>query len=126
MVRLSIDKEESFSCSDIEIKRSGNTYTYETLQELKEIYPDSVPFTMKSGIDGFFRLGIGWGIKCFQPYYDEENKIWAYSDTSDECKDMLDFIKKLYNEELFEKEFATITQSAWTAKMTAPDKTFVT
>ena len=41
MVRLSIDKEESFSYSDIEIKRSGNTYTYETLQELKETYPDA-------------------------------------------------------------------------------------
>jgi nicotinate-nucleotide adenylyltransferase len=42
MVRLSIEKEDSFFCSDIEIKRSGNTYTYETLQELKTLYPDAV------------------------------------------------------------------------------------
>lgn len=118
-------RKDIFDKHGIKMWNSSEEF-YQALKKLKEIYPDSVPFTMKSGIDGFFRLGIGWGIKCFQPYYDEENKIWAYSDTSDECKDMLDFIKKLYNEGLFEKEFATITQSAWTAKMTAPDKTFVT
>ena len=39
MVRLSIEEEEGFFASDIEITRSGNTYTYETLQELSHRFP---------------------------------------------------------------------------------------
>lgn len=39
MVELSIQGQEDFTVSDIEIKRQGNTYTYETLQELHTQYP---------------------------------------------------------------------------------------
>ena len=41
MVRLSVAKKDGFYVSDIEIKRDGNTYTYETLQELSSIYPNA-------------------------------------------------------------------------------------
>lgn len=37
-------KEEFFSVSDIEIKRQGKSYTYDTLTQLKEIYPDDELF----------------------------------------------------------------------------------
>ena len=37
MVKLAVDKESGLEYSDIEIKRDGNTYTYETLLELKNI-----------------------------------------------------------------------------------------
>ena len=40
--------------------------------------------------------------------------------------EMLDFMKKLYNEGLIDPEFLTATQSAWTQKMTQADKAFVT
>lgn len=40
MVELSIGKEKNFSASTIEIDREGDTYTYETLRELKKSYPD--------------------------------------------------------------------------------------
>ena len=36
MVKMAIEPEDAFFASDIEIKRSGNTYTYETLQELSK------------------------------------------------------------------------------------------
>lgn len=39
IVKLSIDKYSFLEYSDIEVKREGNTYTYETLLELKKIYP---------------------------------------------------------------------------------------
>ena len=39
MVKLALDGSDAFFTSDIEIKRSGNTYTYETLQELSKIFP---------------------------------------------------------------------------------------
>ena len=39
MLDLSIADNEFFVSSDIELKRNGNTYTYETLKELRELYP---------------------------------------------------------------------------------------
>jgi len=41
MVCYSIENQEGFYASDIEINRKGNTYTYETLQQLRGIYPNA-------------------------------------------------------------------------------------
>lgn len=40
MVELAIKNNPDFLVSDMEIKREGNTYTYETLSILKEQYPN--------------------------------------------------------------------------------------
>lgn len=46
---------DRFEMSDIEIKRMGNTYTYQTLEELKEIYKeDDLYFIL--GADSLFYL----------------------------------------------------------------------
>jgi len=55
MVRLSIADEKDFFASDIEIRRSGNTYTYETMQELSEIYSDA-QFYFIVGADSLYGL----------------------------------------------------------------------
>ncbi len=39
MTRLAIRTNPVFECLDIEVKRAGNTYTYETLEELAKQYP---------------------------------------------------------------------------------------
>lgn len=39
---------------------------------------------------------------------------------------MLDFMRKLYEEQLLDPEFLTCTQASWTSKMTQKDKAFVT
>ena len=39
MVELSIANEEKFQLEDLEIKRGGISYTYDTVKELKELYP---------------------------------------------------------------------------------------
>ncbi len=41
MVELAIQDNPAFSLSTIETEREGNSYTYETLLQLKEIYPDA-------------------------------------------------------------------------------------
>ena len=41
MTRLAVSDNSRFSVSDIDIKRKGYTYTYETLSELKQKMPDS-------------------------------------------------------------------------------------
>ena len=55
MVKLAIEGSKAFFASDIEIKRSGNTYTYETLQELLQIFPHA-EFYFIVGADSLFSL----------------------------------------------------------------------
>ncbi len=55
MVSLAITGNTAFSISDMEIKRNGHTYTYETLEELKKIYPDTV-FYFILGADNLFTI----------------------------------------------------------------------
>lgn len=53
MVRLAIGEEERFFFSDFELKRDGTTYTAETLELLKEAYPE-VSWYFIMGADSFF------------------------------------------------------------------------
>ncbi|MFG6357571.1 MAG: nicotinate-nucleotide adenylyltransferase [Acetatifactor sp.] len=39
MTKLAVSGNDRFCCLDLEMKREGNTYTYETLQELHSMYP---------------------------------------------------------------------------------------
>ena len=55
MVSLAIAGNTAFSISDMEIKRNGHTYTYETLEELNKIYPDT-DFYFILGADNLFTI----------------------------------------------------------------------
>lgn len=52
MVKLAVDRFSNFSVSDIEYKRGGTSYTYDTIVSLKEIMPDAV-FYLIIGSDMF-------------------------------------------------------------------------
>ena len=100
---------------------------YEAMKKVKEAYPDSYPVASKTKEFIFRDWGYGWGISgsSYPAYYDEAAKTWKYAPSQPEYKDMLDFMKKLYNEGLLDPEFLTDTPDSWTAKMTT-DKAFVT
>ena len=55
MVKEAIAGNPSLTFSDMEIKRAGNTYTYETLTILKEAYPDDT-FYFIVGADSLFSM----------------------------------------------------------------------
>ena len=55
MTELAVKNYPSFSVSDIEVKRSGNSYTYETLEELNKRFPDT-DFYFIVGADTFLNL----------------------------------------------------------------------
>ncbi|MCR5254387.1 MAG: nicotinate-nucleotide adenylyltransferase [Acetatifactor sp.] len=55
MVELAISDYDCFETSDMEIKRKGNTYTYETLQEFHSLYPDDELFFIM-GADCLFTI----------------------------------------------------------------------
>ncbi|TCZ76645.1 extracellular solute-binding protein [Paenibacillus albiflavus] len=100
---------------------------YEALKKLKEIYPNSYPMASKTKEHFFRDLAYGWGLGgvSYPASYDEKTKNWRYAPTTPEHKEMLDFMKKLYNEGLLDPEFMTDTPDSWQSKMTT-DKSFVT
>jgi len=100
---------------------------YQALKKLKEIYPDSYPMASKTKENIFSDLAYGWGIGglSYPAYYAEKDKTWKFAGTQPEYKEMLDFLKKLYNEGLLDQEFLTDTSESWTSKMTT-GKSFVT
>lgn len=55
MTALAIADKPFYSLSMIEINRQGNTYTYETLEQLKTVYPDGA-FYFILGADSLFDL----------------------------------------------------------------------
>jgi putative aldouronate transport system substrate-binding protein len=118
-------RKDIFDKHGLKMWNSPETF-YQTLKKLKELYPDSAPYTIKSG-DGIFQSwSYSWGMKGQEPYYNEEDGKWYFTDIQPEYKEMLDFMLKCYNEGLIDPEFLTNTQAAWTAKMTQAEKAFVT
>ncbi|CAN7378042.1 extracellular solute-binding protein [Paenibacillus sp. LjRoot153] len=100
---------------------------YQALKKLKEAYPNAYPYASKGLANVFRDWSYGWGIgsDSYPAYYDEKEKAWKFASIQPEHKNMLDFMKKLYNEGLIDPEFLTDTQDSWTTKMTT-DKSFVT
>lgn len=55
MTELAIQGNAAFKCLDIEIKRQGYTYSYETLEQLKSAYPEDAFFFI-AGADCLYSL----------------------------------------------------------------------
>lgn len=49
MTGLAASDNPNFSCSAIEVEREGNTYTYETLEELHRLHPDQEYYFIVGG-----------------------------------------------------------------------------
>ena len=118
-------RKDIFDKHGIKMWNSPETF-YQALKKLKELYPDSTPYTIKSGDTIFRTWSLSWGMKAQEPYYEEADGKWYYTDIQAEYKEMLDFMKKCYNEGLIDPEFLTNTQAQWSAKLSQPEKAFVT
>ncbi len=55
MVDLAITGNDAFACSDIEILRTGKSYTIDTIRELKKMYQE-VDFHFIMGMDAFLEI----------------------------------------------------------------------
>lgn len=101
MLELSIQKNPYFSTSDIEISREGNTYTFETLEELHKIYPDTELYFLV-GADCLFTIE-----KWYMPHKIFENCILVAANRNDVSKSELDD-KKEYLEKMFQANIILI------------------
>ena len=58
MTKIAVEGNPYFRCLDIEVLREGNTYTYETLEELEQLYPDTKRYFIL-GADCLYEIE-GW------------------------------------------------------------------
>ena len=56
MINIAIKNHKKFEASDIEIKRGGFSYSYDTIVQLKKIYPSDELYFI-AGIDTYFDIG---------------------------------------------------------------------
>lgn len=103
---------------------------YAALEKIKQAYPDSFPFSSKNGVGIFKLMARYWNVSDdsqnrYPFYYDETDGQWKFAGTSDGYKQMLDLMKRMYNNGLLDPEFLTDTQDSWSAKMTT-ERSFVT
>ena len=119
-------RKDIFDKNNIKLWTNTDEF-YQALKKLKEIYPNSYPYASKTKEYIFRDWGYGWGVvnNEYPAFFDEKTHQWKFTFTQPEYKDMLDFMKKLYNEGLIDPEFLTDTEASWTSKMTN-DKSFVT
>ncbi len=59
MCRLAVESNPFFDVSDIEIRRGGDTYTVDTLRQLRAHYPDNVELWFITGADAVASI-VAW------------------------------------------------------------------
>jgi len=97
---------------------------YEVCKKLKEIYPDSYPFSHRKKNSITAEIGVQWGTG-YGVYYNFDTKKFQYGSTEDNFRDMLMFLKKLYDEGLMDQEWATLSAKQWEDRMTN-EQSFIT
>jgi len=56
MIRLSFSTHPDFSVSDVELKRSGPSYTIDTVRHFKSILPEDTELVLILGLDAFLEI----------------------------------------------------------------------
>ena len=95
MVRLVIKNYPAFEISDLEVFRGGNTYTCETIAELKKEYPED-KFYFIIGVDTLFMMEK-W--KDYEYIFKNVTIICAdrEGENSESRKEKAEFLKKKYD-----------------------------
>ncbi|MBQ7055115.1 MAG: extracellular solute-binding protein [Oscillospiraceae bacterium] len=99
---------------------------YTVSKKLKELYPDSFPFCMRSGLNNINVIGSSFKPNFrFGAYYDFENEKWCYGVTESEIMlEIVTFLNKMVNEKLIPADFITINASSWQELVTT-DRGFI-
>ena len=91
---------------------------YEAGKKLKELYPDSTPITNRFGsanimaaFAGGFGTVAGWSGSDM--LYDWETETWEYAPATENWKDMITYVNKLYTEGVLDEEYATLDSAVY-------------
>ena len=112
-VRAWLYRKDIFEKHNLEVPTTTEEL-YQVSKKLKELYPDSYPFSMRAGMQNLGVIGSTWKPN-FRPraYYDFENEKWSYGATEDTMLEMITFLKKMYDEKLIPADFFNINATTW-------------
>jgi len=99
---------------------------YNVSKQLKELYPTAYPFCLRSGLQNFNVIGSSWKPNFhYGAYYDFENEKWSYGAAESETMlEMIEFFKKMVDEQLVPADFFTINTATWQELVTT-DRGFI-
>lgn len=99
---------------------------YAVCKQLKDLYPDSYPFCLRSGLGNIDVMGPSWKPYFhYGAYYDFANEKWSYGAAEGEVMyDIVTFLKKMVDEELMPPDFFTINATSW-QELLSTDRGFI-
>ncbi len=97
---------------------------YEVSKKLKEIYPDSYPFALRTALRNISVIGSSWkeGFH-YNAYYDFNADKWCYGAREDVMYDIVAFLNKMISEGLASPDCFTINTASW-QELIATDRGF--
>lgn len=112
-VRAWLYRKDIFEKHDIKTPETLDEL-YVVAKKLKELYPDSYPICMRTGLRNIKVIGSQWkpGFN-YDVYYDFENKKWSFGATEDVMIDIINYLKKLREEGLVPPDYLTINTKTW-------------
>lgn len=96
----------------------------DVLAQLKEIYPDSSPWSMRSGTvkniqKVAYMLGSGYGDNGIYYDYDVDGGRYVFGPATPEFKNVLSYLNKAYEAGVLDRDYAVATKQQWEEKLTS-------
>ncbi|MBR5542825.1 MAG: extracellular solute-binding protein [Oscillospiraceae bacterium] len=112
-VRCWIYRKDIFEKHNLETPKTFDEL-YTVSKQLKELYPDSYPFCLRSGFHTIRIMGPSF-TPYWDPefYYDFDNEKWCYGALEDSMLEVISFFSKFVSEGLCPSNFMTISTTEW-------------
>ena len=123
-VRAWLYRKDIFDKNGIKVPSTFDEL-YEVCKQLKSIYPDSYPYCLRQKFTNLSVSGPSW--KPYWTtgfYYDYETEKWGFGPADDVTLEMLEWYKKMIDEELMPSNFMTISANSWQELVTT-DRGFI-
>ena len=96
----------------------------DALAKLKEIYPDSTPWSMRSGTvkniqKVAYMLGSGYGDNGIYYDYDVDGGRYVFGPATKEFKNVLSYLNKAFTMGVLDPDYAVSTKQQWEEKLTS-------
>jgi len=96
----------------------------DVLAKLKEIYPDSIPWSMRSGTVKniqkiAYMLGSGYGDDGIYYDYDVDGGRYVFGPATKEFKNVLSYLNKAYKMGVLDPDYAVSTKQQWEENLTS-------
>ncbi len=98
---------------------------YEVSKKLKELYPDSYPFSIRNALNNVSVIGASWKEGFVNGvYYDFEAEKWCYGPREETMREIITFLNKMINEGLAAPDCNTMSTTAW-QELVATERGFI-